>query len=109
MTTARATLAAAQTARAAARINFNRAVERATDRAIAAGVRGVAAIDKATEADAEVIAARVVTANAIATLKSAEAAASREEREVLEMHAASAWSQTYGEGTDRFDPNAGME
>ena len=109
MTTARANLAAAQTARATVRINFSRAVDRAIERAIAAGVRGVVAIDEATEADAEVIAARAASAAAIEALKAAEAAATAEERLSLESHATRAWVSTYGEGTDRPDPNAGME
>ncbi|MEI7443317.1 MAG: hypothetical protein WCK28_00365 [Burkholderiales bacterium] len=67
-------LAAAQTARSAAKRAFSRATDDAMQAAIARGLRSVADIDAAIEADPAVIAARVASKAAVAELEAAEAA-----------------------------------
>lgn len=81
-------LAAAQTARHAARRAFNDAVAAAIDAATARGLRSMDAIDAAVDADPAVIAARAVSKAAADELAAAEAAATSAERLDLVEHSA---------------------
>lgn len=74
MTTTTDRLAAAQTARTAAKRAFSRATDDAMQDAIARGLRTMAQIDAAIEAHPAVIAARAASQVAIAELEAAEAA-----------------------------------
>lgn len=71
-TTAR--LAAAQTARAAAKRAFSRATDEAVHAALARGLHVIGAINAFVEADPGVIAARAASLAAITELEAAEAA-----------------------------------
>jgi hypothetical protein len=117
MTTTAARLAAAQTARAAAKRAFNTAVDAATQDAIARKLRTVEAIDAAVEADPAVIAARAASKLAIAELDAAEAAmrgdaaVSQDDRMAAMTAGATTMARAMVEHDPAriYDPNAGGE
>lgn len=118
MTTSTTTrLAAAQTARAAAKRAFSRATDDAMHAAMARGLRTMADIDAAVEADPAVIAARAASLAAITELEAAEAAmradatVSQDERMEASTSAATVSARTMVEHDPAriYDAAAGCE
>ena len=116
-TTTTARLAAAQTARAAAKRAFSRATDDAVAAAVARGLHVIGVINAAVEADPAVIAARAASVAAITELEAAEAAmradatVSQDERMEASTRAATAAARAMVEHNPEslYDAAAGCE